>query len=385
MDWSLGTRGVKKRGRWLLRNELAFGASWTYYSAAVIDFFLRFAWVLYLAPRPTAGVQSYIIALCEVTRRIMWNTFRVEAEHIGNRDGYRVTRDVPLPYVSAASPEASGHPGVEDDEDDVLESQLSRKARFFHRAHVLHETILKNFQPVIDGVFSSDLPSGGRPGEPGTRVANGPAAQSQQQPTPRPRRRTRQSSSDEDEDEADAASGVAGPRADRGDGGAGLDEKSRPYRREQDRRRRRRQSVFTRTEEGSTSSPDTTTDPGPGTDPEGAAAAAEAPGTEGRGGKATAAAKSPLSEDSGFTDPEYEPDSKLGEGSGDVQAASPSSSKGEAEAEAKPSPPPSAADRNRESETPSGGVDDDPAEDEALHREMADVERMTDVADAMGP
>lgn len=82
LDWSLGKRNSKHP---YLRQELGFFKDnwWLYYVFSVVNVILRFSWVLYLAPHPSPSVQGYIIALVEASRRIMWNTFRVEAEHIG--------------------------------------------------------------------------------------------------------------------------------------------------------------------------------------------------------------------------------------------------------------------------------------------------------------
>ncbi|GAA6063122.1 hypothetical protein JCM10212_002325 [Sporobolomyces blumeae] len=148
LDWSLGKRN--KKHPWL-RQELGYFKDnwWLYYVFAVLNVVLRFAWVLYLAPDPSPPVQSYIIALIEAARRIIWNTFRVEAEHIGNRDGYRVTRDVALPYLTASSPEATGGLGHDDDEDDPALPTTQRVFAAFHR---LHASILQNLEPVIDVV-----------------------------------------------------------------------------------------------------------------------------------------------------------------------------------------------------------------------------------------
>ncbi|GAA5907650.1 Syg1p [Sporobolomyces salmoneus] len=151
LDWSLGKRNPKHP---FLRAELGYFKDnwWLYYVFSVVNVILRFSWVIYLAPHPSASVQSYIIALIEASRRIMWNTFRVEAEHVGNKDGYRVTRDVSLPYVTASSPEASGQtsPGVgPEDEDDP---SLPINKRIFAALHRTHVSILKNLEPVIDAI-----------------------------------------------------------------------------------------------------------------------------------------------------------------------------------------------------------------------------------------
>ncbi|GAA5999027.1 Syg1p [Rhodotorula paludigena] len=150
MDWSLGNRNVKKKSHYLLRNELGFfkDTPWMYYIASVANVVLRFSWVIYLAPHPSVPVQGYILALVEAARRIMWNTLRVEAEHIGNRDGFRVTRDVTLPYVSANSPEASGNTSLADDDSEPL----GPRQRFFAFFHSLHDSVLDNLRPLRDAL-----------------------------------------------------------------------------------------------------------------------------------------------------------------------------------------------------------------------------------------
>lgn len=80
-------------------------------------------WVIYI---PQAGppmmVRTFITGMFEMLRRLQWNfckslsllifniawhstgnsneyTDRLETEHIGNMDQYRVNREVPLPYA----------------------------------------------------------------------------------------------------------------------------------------------------------------------------------------------------------------------------------------------------------------------------------------------
>ena len=78
----------------------------------------RFSWILY-APKdgPDFLARTFFVALLELFRRFQWNfctsslcslfisrvysllgIVRLENEHLGNVDQYRVTREVPLPY-----------------------------------------------------------------------------------------------------------------------------------------------------------------------------------------------------------------------------------------------------------------------------------------------
>jgi hypothetical protein len=60
---------------------------------------IRFIWVLYIPLRgPNITLRTFIGAILEMLRRWQWNIYRLENEHLGNMDQYRVTREVPLPY-----------------------------------------------------------------------------------------------------------------------------------------------------------------------------------------------------------------------------------------------------------------------------------------------
>jgi len=50
----------------------------------------------------------------EMLRRVQWNFYRLENEHLGNMDQYRVTREVPLPYAFD-----EGRRGDQDDDGDT--------------------------------------------------------------------------------------------------------------------------------------------------------------------------------------------------------------------------------------------------------------------------
>jgi hypothetical protein len=135
MDWSLFQRGSKYP---LLRKELLFeNHVWVrsthppptlfiqssptppqaYYFAIITNTLIRFGWVFF-APiaGPDANVRHGIQATLEALRRFQWNFFRLENEHIGNADQYRVTREMPLPYaVDHAELSDDGDDGDEDD------------------------------------------------------------------------------------------------------------------------------------------------------------------------------------------------------------------------------------------------------------------------------
>ncbi|CAE6461995.1 unnamed protein product [Rhizoctonia solani] len=119
MDWSvLQTKGVQYK---LLRKELAYSNHIpTYYIAIVTNVVLRFIWVWYIPSGGLpAGARAFMFAVLEMLRRVQWNFFRLENEHIGNADQFRVTREVPLPYVFTGDRDS-------EDEDRGAERQARR-------------------------------------------------------------------------------------------------------------------------------------------------------------------------------------------------------------------------------------------------------------------
>ncbi|SCV74035.1 BQ2448_6467 [Microbotryum intermedium] len=144
MDWSLLQKNSKN---FLLRNELGFkDQKWAYYVAIVVNVILRFSWVIYLTCRgPSLALKGFLVALLEACRRIVWNTFRVESEHCGNVDGYRVTRNVPLPYTPAIM-----RPRDDQDDQDDLATPRTRKQVVFDFLHGLHRSIVDDFSPLAN-------------------------------------------------------------------------------------------------------------------------------------------------------------------------------------------------------------------------------------------
>jgi hypothetical protein len=96
-----------------------------YYFAIVTNALIRFSWIFYipiLGPNP--NVCGGILGVLEALRRFQWNFFRLENEHLGNADQYRVTREVPLPY--AVDPAELSDDG--GDEDDPVRSKVLQKS-----------------------------------------------------------------------------------------------------------------------------------------------------------------------------------------------------------------------------------------------------------------
>ncbi|KAJ6588943.1 EXS family-domain-containing protein [Mycena capillaripes] len=98
MDWSI----LRPHSRhFLLRQELVYtNHILMYYFAIATNTLIRFFWVFYIPVKgPDFMLRSFIAGLLEILRRWQWNFYRLENEHLGNVDQYRVTREVPLPYA----------------------------------------------------------------------------------------------------------------------------------------------------------------------------------------------------------------------------------------------------------------------------------------------
>ncbi|KAI9486316.1 MAG: EXS family-domain-containing protein [Benjaminiella poitrasii] len=96
MDWGLLQPHSKHL---LLRNELVF-YRWTYYVAAPINVMLRFRWALNAASLGFKGeLVGFVTAVLEAYRRLQWNFFRLENEHINNVGNYRAIKEIPLPFA----------------------------------------------------------------------------------------------------------------------------------------------------------------------------------------------------------------------------------------------------------------------------------------------
>lgn len=93
--------GSKKRFNRFLREEIVYRKSY-YYLAAAVNLLLRFAWiatlVVKLMPTPLSLTNRELVrsvtATLEVVRRLMWNFFRLENEHLNNCGQYRAVRDI---------------------------------------------------------------------------------------------------------------------------------------------------------------------------------------------------------------------------------------------------------------------------------------------------
>ncbi|KZT35393.1 EXS-domain-containing protein, partial [Sistotremastrum suecicum HHB10207 ss-3] len=121
MDWSVLQTNAPYP---FLRKDILY-THWipVSYTHQVSNVCIRFIWIIY-TPRQglSTPLRTFIGGSLELLRRVQWNFFRLENEHIGNTDQYRVTREVPLPY----SFDEDGESIAGDDEDARPSVKLAR-------------------------------------------------------------------------------------------------------------------------------------------------------------------------------------------------------------------------------------------------------------------
>ncbi|EMD47036.1 hypothetical protein KM1_020690 [Entamoeba histolytica HM-3:IMSS] len=100
MDWGL----MRKKYNFLRKKTLYY--KWIYPIAIAIDITLRFGWTINIIllyvnwfdeNKIVKECIVVVISIIEVTRRGIWNVFRVEFEMTNNMDKFRATKEIPLP------------------------------------------------------------------------------------------------------------------------------------------------------------------------------------------------------------------------------------------------------------------------------------------------
>eukprot|EP00250_Pteridium_aquilinum_P016536 c23147_g2_i1 orf=256-2580(+) len=105
-DWGLLRKDSKN---YLLRDQLLLGNKNIYFASMGLNFILRFAWLQSVTQIEFFGIDRYFtdwfFASLEVVRRVHWNFYRLENEHLNNVGKFRATKAIPLPFVSAEDDE----------------------------------------------------------------------------------------------------------------------------------------------------------------------------------------------------------------------------------------------------------------------------------------
>lgn len=92
MDWNLARL---KSHNFFLRAKITY-PKWMYYSAIIINSFLRFTWLTSFVTLPIGDESKvFILSILEVYRRTQWTLFRVENENTNNPEKYRTILDIP--------------------------------------------------------------------------------------------------------------------------------------------------------------------------------------------------------------------------------------------------------------------------------------------------
>ncbi|KAL7319416.1 Xenotropic and polytropic retrovirus receptor 1 [Mucor circinelloides] len=125
MDWGLLRPNSKN---FLLRDELVF-YRWTYYAAVPVNILLRFSWTLSIVKlRMNGQLLGILVALLEAYRRIQWNFFRLENEHLNNCGQYRAIKEIPLPFpLSDTDIKTEGLYSDEEERISILSNKLTKQ------------------------------------------------------------------------------------------------------------------------------------------------------------------------------------------------------------------------------------------------------------------
>ncbi|KAI3423478.1 uncharacterized protein J3R85_010974 [Psidium guajava] len=98
-DW--GLLQMNSKNPWL-RNELMLRRKILYYFSMGLNLILRLAWLQtvlhYSFEHVDYRVTGLFLAALEVTRRGLWNFYRLENEHLNNAGKFRAVKIVPLPF-----------------------------------------------------------------------------------------------------------------------------------------------------------------------------------------------------------------------------------------------------------------------------------------------
>lgn len=98
-DW--GLLQTNSKNQWL-RNDLMLRRKIVYYLAMGLNLILRLAWLQSVVHSSFESVDyrvtTLFLAALEVTRRGLWNFFRLENEHLNNAGKFRAVKPVPLPF-----------------------------------------------------------------------------------------------------------------------------------------------------------------------------------------------------------------------------------------------------------------------------------------------
>ena len=130
-DWGLLERGPE----FPLRSKSVFNYDPVvkkrfYYSAIVINFLLRCAWVDTLIPSSLGfnllrdDLVIFMIMIFEISRRMLWNFIRLENEHLNNVGEFRA-----LNIIIPDLPPIASHPKLRENQKSVTRKKNKNKKK----------------------------------------------------------------------------------------------------------------------------------------------------------------------------------------------------------------------------------------------------------------
>lgn len=128
-DWGLCEKGPG----FPLRTKLRLPDKRLYYLAAVMNFFMRMAWVCTISPDFFPIRKDFLLAalsLVEILRRGMWNFFRLENEHLNNCGKFRALNILVVPHhepVQAPHESAKAKIAQMEEHKALLEEAIDRR------------------------------------------------------------------------------------------------------------------------------------------------------------------------------------------------------------------------------------------------------------------
>ncbi|XP_064649063.1 solute carrier family 53 member 1-like isoform X2 [Lineus longissimus] len=156
MDWGLFDKNAGENK--FLREEIVYAYKGYYYFGVIEDFILRFAWTFSVSVGEGGLVHGEILktvlAGLEVTRRFIWNFFRLENEHLNNCGQFRAVRDISIAPIHAN--DQSLLENMMDEEDGVVNRtkhkrkpnrpSCPKKTKYFVKNEILD---MQEYAPIM--------------------------------------------------------------------------------------------------------------------------------------------------------------------------------------------------------------------------------------------
>lgn len=146
-DWGLLERGPG----FPLRKKLRLPDKRLYYVAAILNFFMRLAWVSTISPAffpVRADFWVAALSFVEIVRRGMWNFFRLENEHLNNCGKFRALNILVVPHFEppVLDKQESNKQKLEDLEvPNVIVEQAPRERRLSNHGEPTTQTATPTF------------------------------------------------------------------------------------------------------------------------------------------------------------------------------------------------------------------------------------------------